>query len=147
MAARTLYIPREHFERSRCELYLGRSRANSVPFCRYLDRRGRRGFVEVVVAVLRNGDPAGGLDLADMEETEHRINVRLEDTEGLALVWSRQTRFAVLTDIANLRPHTLGLCLDLEEGQPLVVVEIPEALVFFGGQTYLPTFFVIEPGC
>ena len=147
VAARTLNIPRHYTKRRRCQLYVRRRRCDGGPMGSNPVRCRRVHLIRVIVVVLRNRDPARRFEFTKMIEPEHRVDVCLKDAENLVLVRNGKTCLFVLTDIANFRPQTLGLCLDFEECQEFVVVEIPEALVFFGSDGDFRLFPFIEAAC
>jgi hypothetical protein len=75
--------------------------------------------------------PTGRLELANVKESEHGVNVCLKYAEHLALVRNGQGRIRILTAVTDLCPGSLGNRLNLEEGKETVGSKVPEGLVLF----------------
>ena len=82
-----------------------------------------------------------------MEEAQQRIYVGLKDAErGLKRGSKRdgQSCLLILTEVAQLHPHLLGLSLHFQEAILTVIVEIPEGLMLFDFEGYRSRFIVFE---
>ena len=144
MTARTLDIPRHNFEWGGGQLNIGRGRIDVAGARRRLNNRRRRRVFHLLPIILAHRNPAGGSDFAHMKESQHRVNIRLKYAHRTIPVRSRQTGIAVLTDIAQSVPQTLGPSLNLEKAEESVVGEIPEAPVFLDCEADIFLLLVFE---
>ena len=87
-----------------------------------------QGSVVLLFRIQGRGNPSAGLDISEMEEAEHWVEIRLEDVEGSLVLEQLKMRlgFFIEEDGADAAPCCKGTDLDAGEGELFAISESEE---------------------